>query len=97
MQMDFDITSISAIIAAAGVLIGVAYYILEIKQQTKVRQDLARQRETDLETRQAQLFMQLYDHYYDRDTMKDESEIIYQWKWKNFEDFWEKIRSIYEC
>jgi hypothetical protein len=85
-----DITEISAIVAAAGVLVGVAYYILEIRQQTKVRQDLARQRETELETRQAQLFMQLYDHYYDRDTMKDESEIIYQWKWKDFEDFWEK-------
>jgi hypothetical protein len=33
-----DIPSISAIVAAAGVLVGVVYYILEIRQQTKIRQ-----------------------------------------------------------
>jgi len=38
MQMDFDVTSISAIVAAAGVLIGVAYYILDMRNQVKMRQ-----------------------------------------------------------
>ncbi len=33
-----DITEISAMVAAAGVLVGVAYYILDIRQQTKIRQ-----------------------------------------------------------
>ena len=33
-----DITEISAIVAAAGVLVGVVYYILEIRHQTKMRQ-----------------------------------------------------------
>jgi hypothetical protein len=33
-----DITEISAIVAAAGVLVGVVYYILEIRNQTKIRQ-----------------------------------------------------------
>jgi hypothetical protein len=33
-----DITEISAIIAAAGVMIGVVYYILEMRHQSKVRQ-----------------------------------------------------------
>jgi hypothetical protein len=32
-----DVTEISAIVAAAGVLIGVVYYILEMKHQTKIR------------------------------------------------------------
>jgi len=36
--MEFDITSVSAIVAAAGVLVGVVYYILEIRHQSKVRQ-----------------------------------------------------------
>ncbi len=44
-----DITEISAIVAAAGVLIGVAYYILDIRQQTKIRQ-------TDLVIRLYQTF-----------------------------------------
>ena len=36
--MEFDITSVSAIVAAAGVLVGVIYYILDIRHQSKVRQ-----------------------------------------------------------
>jgi len=33
-----DITEISAMVAAAGVLVGVVYYILDIRHQTKIRQ-----------------------------------------------------------
>jgi hypothetical protein len=36
--MDFDVPSISAIVAAAGVLIGVVYYILDMEHQTQLRQ-----------------------------------------------------------
>ena len=44
-----DITEISAVLAAAGVLVGVVYYILEIRHQTKIR-------ETDLEIRMNPVF-----------------------------------------
>jgi hypothetical protein len=33
-----DITEISAVVAAAGVLVGVVYYILDMKSQTRLRQ-----------------------------------------------------------
>jgi len=33
-----DITEISAMVAAAGVIVGVVYYILEMRHQTKLRQ-----------------------------------------------------------
>ena len=33
-----DITQISAVVAAAGVLVGVAYYILDMRNQNKMRQ-----------------------------------------------------------
>jgi len=36
--MELDITSISAMVAAAGVLVGVVYYILDIRHQTRIRQ-----------------------------------------------------------
>jgi len=32
-----DLTEISAVVAAAGVLVGVAYYILDLRHQTKMR------------------------------------------------------------
>jgi hypothetical protein len=41
MQMDFDIPSISAIVAAAGVLIGVVIAVVELR-------NLVKQRQTDL-------------------------------------------------
>jgi hypothetical protein len=44
-----DITEISAMVAAAGVLVGVVYYILDMRHQSKVRQ-------TDL-------IMRLYSSY----------------------------------
>jgi hypothetical protein len=34
----FDVTEISAMVAAAGVLVGVVYYILDMRHQSKVRQ-----------------------------------------------------------
>jgi hypothetical protein len=33
-----DVTEISAVVAAAGVLVGVAYYILDMRNQTRMRQ-----------------------------------------------------------
>src|SRR4030042_1960786 len=44
MSMELGITEISAVIAAAGVLIGVAYYILDMRHQNKIRR-------TDLDLR----------------------------------------------
>ena len=37
-MFELDITSISAIVAAAGVLVGVVYYILDIRHQARTRQ-----------------------------------------------------------
>jgi len=82
-MFELHITSISAMVAAAGVLVGVFLSYLELR-------NIARQRETEVDTRQAQLFMDLYNHYYSKETMRDEDEVIYQWKWKDFEDFWKK-------
>jgi hypothetical protein len=44
MQMDFDIPSISAIVAAVGVLVGVVIAVVELR-------NLVKQRQTDLVTR----------------------------------------------
>ena len=78
-----DITEISAVVAAAGVLVGVVYYILEIRHQRSMRQ-------TEIETRQANLFMQIYDHFYDEDFLSKLSEIIYRWEYRDFDDFCQK-------
>jgi len=78
-----DIQTVSIAIASAGVFAAAIYYILHLRHQTKMRQ-------IEVETRQAQLFMQLYDHYLNRDTTRDENELLFHWKWKDFDDFWQK-------
>ena len=77
------ITEISAIVVALGVVVGVVYYVLDIRHQRSMR-------ETEIETRQANLFMQIYDHYYDEDFLSKLNEIVYRWDWKGFDDFWHK-------
>ena len=78
-----DIPSVSSIVAAIGVILDVAFTYWELRS-------IVRQRETDIETSQAQLFMQIYGHYYTEDFLNDENEILFRWKWKDFDDFWQK-------
>ena len=70
-----DLTSISVMLAAIGVFVGVVIAVLELR-------NLKRQREIEIETRQAQLFMQICDYFYRQDFLSDENEILFKWKWK---------------
>jgi len=67
-----DVTEISAVIAAAGVLVGVVYYILDIRHQAK--------------TRQMDLFMRLYSTYGSKD-MKKSVDRLLALKIKDYDDF----------
>jgi hypothetical protein len=77
-----DITEISAIVVALGVAVGVVYYVLDIRHQRQMRQ-------TEIETRQANLFMEIYDHYCDEDFLRKLNEIL-RWSWKDYDDFIQK-------
>jgi hypothetical protein len=57
------------------VIVG-AYYSLQIRNQNR--------------TRQAQLFMQAYSTFIDREFQKSFFEIVRQWKWDDYDDFWQK-------
>jgi hypothetical protein len=76
-----DLTEISAIVAAAGVLVGVVYYILDIRHQTRIRQ-------TDLvmrlySTRGSKEFQEAVKNVM---TAKPENYKDYEnwWKWSDF-------------
>jgi hypothetical protein len=64
------------IVTIAGVGIGLVYYILNLRNARK--------------TRQAQLFMQLYETYMDERFQVAEAEMLQDWEWKDFEDFRER-------
>ena len=74
--MDLDVTSISVIVAAAGVLIGVAYYILDMRSQAK--------------TRQTDMVMSLYSTFSSKEFQVNYVQ-VHNLQWKNTEDFLEKF------
>jgi hypothetical protein len=67
-----DVTEISAIIAAAGVLIGVAYYVLDMRHQMQVRQ-------TDI-------IMRMYSNFGSREFQEDWWKVM-NWEYKDFDDY----------
>jgi len=70
-----DITEISAIVAAAGVLVGVAYYILDMRNQSKIKQ-------TDLVIR-------LYSTYGSKE-FQEAWATVRELEFKDYDDFMKK-------
>jgi hypothetical protein len=80
-----DITEISAMAVAAGVLVGVVYYVLEIRHQSKMRQ-------AEIETRQADLLMRIYSTFGSEEFQKALTKTI-NMDFKDFNDFVRKYSS----
>ena len=74
-----DITEISAIVAAAGVLVGVIYYVLEIRHQSRMKQ-------TDL-------IMRLYSAYGNEEYSKAVIRYLAT-EYRDYNDFVEKYGPI---
>lgn len=77
-----DAGTISLVIACVSVSIAAIYYILIIRTTLKNRQ-------TTLETRQAQFFIQLFDDFHETEFFNKFTDII-TWKWKDYDDFMKK-------
>ena len=77
-----DVTEISAVVAAAGVLVGVAYYILDMRNQTRIRK-------TDLLTR-------LYTSTYTSKEFMDAFWKVMNLQVKDYEDYVRQYGSLNE-
>ncbi|MDH5450961.1 MAG: hypothetical protein OEX77_08710 [Candidatus Bathyarchaeota archaeon] len=75
------ITEISAIVAAAGVSVGVVYYVLDMRNQNKVRQ--------------MDMIMRLYSHYCSEEYSKASGRYMAT-EFKDFEDFQQKYGVVGE-
>ena len=74
-----DLAEIQAayyMVAATGVLIAAVFYVLNMR--------------ATLQTRQAQLLMQIYDKVNNRDFTRDWGETNYFWKWTDYDDYFKK-------
>ena len=75
-----DITEISAIVAAAGVLVGVVYYILDLRQQTKMRK--------------TELFMRLWEFGSTDEFMGALEKVTTDLQFRDYKDFVAKYGSF---
>ena len=70
-----DIQTISIVLAALSFILAATYYILNIQNQR--------------ETRQAQLFMNIYNNHTSFQNITILNEIL-QWEWEDLDDFFDK-------
>jgi len=76
--MNLDITSISAIVAAAGVLVGVAYYTLDLRHNREAKEmELSRMVISDVQSEQG----------------AQRWATIMNLEWKDYDDFMQKYSS----
>ncbi len=77
-----DIQTISIVMAGVSVTIAALYNIFTLRY---TRMNL----KTTLETRQAQLFMQIYDRFQEKEYLKTVYDVLEGWKWTDYDDFME--------
>jgi hypothetical protein len=78
-----ELSVIRDLVAIFGVLAGFSYYVLTVRNNQ-------RNQRQQLETRQAQLFMQAYGIFTEKEFQKNWFEMVYQWYWDDYDDFMAK-------
>jgi hypothetical protein len=75
-----DIQTAYYMVAATGVLVAAAYYVINMRAtQQNLKQTL--------ETRQTHLFMELYGVFRDKEFQRDIATIYNIWQWSDYDDF----------
>ncbi len=78
-----DLQTLFSYLTPISLTIGVFYHILTLNNTKKTQQHA-------LETRQAQLYMQLYSFYDNKEFLKDYGNISQVFVYNDVEDWWEK-------
>ena len=84
-----DYQTIGVLIAAASVVIGVVNSILASRREEKRQELMLKNQEITLETRQAQMYMRVYERITNEEMFRKLFELN-EWRWDDYEDFMEK-------
>jgi hypothetical protein len=71
------------LVAIFGVIAGFTYYVLTVRNTQKNQQ-------LQLETRQAQLFMQIYDKFTNKEYVKDWVDFVFLQEFDDYQEYMEK-------
>ena len=78
-----DIQTVLTYLTLISVPVGVAYHIMTLN-------NTRRNQEVTLETRQTQLFMEIYKTYSSKEFQKDLEQMRFVWIFDDFDDFFDK-------
>ena len=81
--MMIELSVIRDLVAIFGVIAGFSYYVLTVRNNQ-------RNQRQQLETRQAQLFMNLFNTFASKEYQKDKEQMTTVWEWKDYDDFFAK-------
>ena len=97
MMVDVSYQMVLSTLQTVGLLVGIAYYVMSLRNQQKNQKISLRNQELTLqsqkqtlETRQAQVFRQLFDRMTEREFREPFWEMLNEWTWTDFNDFQNK-------
>ncbi|MHA2380716.1 MAG: DUF4760 domain-containing protein [Candidatus Thorarchaeota archaeon] len=85
-----DAQTISIIFAGVSIGVAAIYYMLTLRYTRRNQELTLKAQEQALETRQAQLFMQLFDRWLASGYAEKLVELLFHQEWKDYEDWLEK-------
>ena len=89
-----EIGTVLSFIQAAGIIVGVAYYVMNIRISQRNQELMLKAQQQTLETRQAQMFMSIYQTDYSNDFLEALHKVM-QMEIKDADD-WAKARKDQE-
>jgi hypothetical protein len=95
-MVEITLPIVLQIIQTVSLVVGILYYLIIMRNSQRTReltlqsQELTRKaQEQALETRQAQLFMQLYNRLNEGEFCESYGKVVYGYEWEDFDD-WKK-------
>jgi hypothetical protein len=79
MMIDLTYQMVLSTLQTAGLLVGIFYYIMTLRNQQKTQ-------EMQLETRKAQLFMQIYNRFTEVEFRENFNEVLNR-EWVDYDDY----------
>lgn len=91
MVDQLTLQTIGILLTGLTVSIAAIYYTLTLRYTRKNQEMSLKAQEQALETRQAQLIMNLSDTYRDKEFRRQFYRFVFQQEWEDFEDWWSKF------
>ena len=88
-----EVETILTLLQTVSIMVGIAYYILNIQNNQRNQALSLRAQEQALETRQTQIFMDLYKTIASKEFMMDLEHILFNMDFKDREDYYKKFGS----